>query len=444
MIPAWAGVGMILATLGGVFAGLQWYQRRYAPHPERVRKLLHVLVGLITLSFPWLFDSPLPVLVLAALAILGFLGMRGVGDLKTGIGAVVHAVNRESFGEIYFPIAVALLFVLAKGDPILFGIPILILTLADALAALIGLRYGQVHYTTGEGKKSAEGSLAFFLVAFLSVHIPLLLYTDTGRTETLLIALILGVLLAVFEAIAWRGLDNLLIPLGAFVLLKVYLSFDVESLAARLAAAVALVAFTLAWRHRTTLNDSGALAAALVGYFCWSVGGWPWLLPPLVVFLTYTIYAARAPSEDVRVHDPRVVIAVSAAGLFWLLLAKALAWSELHFVFTLSFAVQLALAGLVDLREAWPRLQSRSAILLCGVTAWLLLMMPWVIYTGLNPTWLTLGALALLIVLAAALMLWLLEPTIKGHQSDGRRWTRQALIGFGASLLGVLSLHALA
>lgn len=440
MIPAWAGVGIVLGTLGGVLASLRWYQRRYAPPPELVRKLLHVLMGLVTVSFPWLFDSSAPVLILGVLAVLSLLGMRIVAKLKSGIGAVVHAVDRESLGEIYFPLAVVLLFVLTKGDPVLFIIPILILTFADALAALIGMRYGQMRYTTGEGEKSAEGSIAFFFVAFLSVHIPLLLFTETGRSETLLIALILGVLLALFEAVAWRGLDNAFIPLGAFVLLKGYLSFDVATLVARLLVAIALVVFTLVWRHRTTLNDSGALAAALVGYFCWSVGGWPWLLPPLVVFLTYTIYAVRAPTILARAHDPRVVMSVAAPGLFWLFLAKALPWTELHFVYTLSFAIQLALAGLADLSEARPRLSSRTSILLCGLTAWLFLIVPWAVYVGFAPTQLILAALALPCVLAAALMLWWLEPTIKGGTGDGWRWTRQASISFGASLLGALSL----
>lgn len=443
-MPAWASVGIILITLGGVLAGLQWYQRRFAPHPERVRKLLHVLMGLVTLSFPWFFDSPGPVLTLAALVVVGLFGVRRKTELKAGIGAVMHSVERDSFGELYFPIAVALLFVLSKGDPILFGIPILILTLADALAALIGIRYGQVRYTTGEGEKSAEGSVAFFVVAFLSVHIPLLLFTDTGRAETLLIALILGVLLALFEAVAWRGLDNLFIPLGAFVLLKVYLTFDIASLGARLAVVVALVIFTLAWRHRTTLNDTGALAAALIGYVFWSVGGWVWLLPPLVVLVTYTLYAVRGPATRTRVHDPRVVLSVAAAGLFWLFLAKALVRPEFHFLFTLSFAVQLALAGLADLADEWLALRPRHAIPLCSVTAWLLIIVPWAVYHGLDADRLLQGAVSLPIILFAAVMLWWLEPTLRGRSGDGWRWARQGLIGLGTSMFGVVPLYAFA
>ena len=40
---------------------------------------------------------------------------------------------------------------------------------------------------TVDGQKSAEGSVAFFTVAFFCAHVPLLLGTDCDRTKTLLI-----------------------------------------------------------------------------------------------------------------------------------------------------------------------------------------------------------------------------------------------------------------
>ena len=65
---------------------------------------------------------------------------------------------------------------------------------------------GRLHFTTGEGDKSAEGSLACFVVALLCTLVPLLLFTQTGRSQTLLIALIVALLATMLEAVAWRGL----------------------------------------------------------------------------------------------------------------------------------------------------------------------------------------------------------------------------------------------
>jgi phytol kinase len=244
-VNPWLAIALVLALLGGLIIGLRFYQRRYSPHPELVRKLLHVPMGLITLTFPWLFYSPIPVLILAGIAIATLSSLRLYQPLKQEFGSVLGSVERQSLGEIYFPISVALVFWFSQGQPLLFCIPMLILTLADAIAAIIGIRYGRFHYTTPDGYKSAEGSTAFFTIAFFSVYVPLLLMSDIGRTETLLVSLILGLLVMLLEAIAWCGIDNLLIPIGSFILLKTHLNMTIPNLSIHLILTLALVSLLL-------------------------------------------------------------------------------------------------------------------------------------------------------------------------------------------------------
>src|SRR5207244_6099507 len=185
-----------------------------------------------------------------------------------------------------------------------------------AMAALIGVRYGQAHYLTADGRKSLEGSVAFFLVAFFCAHVPLLLVTDdVGRAETLLIALLLAWLAMMFEAIAWAGLDNLALPLVSYLLLKVYFGLGIEDLVLRLAVTGALTVFALLYCGRSTLVGSAVLGVVLVGYITWALGDWPWLLPPLILFLTYTMLSPRTPANAQRVHNIHAVVCVSAVGL---------------------------------------------------------------------------------------------------------------------------------
>src|SRR5262249_1979590 len=155
-------------------------------HPELARKIVHMGMGGVTLTFPWLFHEAWPVLLLAGVSILGLLALRVVGSLKSALGSVLGGVSRVSLGELYFPLAVRVLFVLFLGGPdgervpriILYAAPILLLTLADAAAALIGVSYGRLHYVTADGVKSWEGSLACFTCAFFCAHVPLLLGTQ--------------------------------------------------------------------------------------------------------------------------------------------------------------------------------------------------------------------------------------------------------------------------
>ncbi len=241
MMNAWYGMGLLVTTFTALTIGLRAYCRRRSPNAELVRKALHVGMGLVTLTFPWLFSSTWPVMLLSLVFTLGLTLTRFFITLRSLLVEVIDAVERKSIGDIVFPMAVGLLFHLSAGEPLTFGIPILVLTLADPAAALIGARYGALRYSIYEGEKSLEGSLAFLAIAFFCTLVPLLLLTDTGRAESLLIALILALSLTLLEAVAWRGLDNLFIPLGAFLLLKSFLTLDLAALVTRLGIALVLV-----------------------------------------------------------------------------------------------------------------------------------------------------------------------------------------------------------
>ena len=132
------------------------------------------------------------------------------------------------------------MFLLSAGDPTLFCIPVLILTLPDTAAALVGRRYGRLRYQSFGSTKSAAGSLAFLVVAFPAIYIPLVLFAGAGLGEAFLISLTLSLLLMLIEAVAARGLDNLFLPLGAFFLLRLYLRLEAHKLAAHLGVAIFL------------------------------------------------------------------------------------------------------------------------------------------------------------------------------------------------------------
>jgi dolichol kinase len=208
------------------------------------------LMGLIALSIPWLFAGAGPVVVLTGVFVMLLIGIRVLPTLRIHLGSPIHGVDRKSLGEIYFVVAVGGLFLFSSGDPLLFCIPMLILTFADVAAGVAGLYCGSLRFRTVAGEKSIEGSFAFFLTAFLCTHTALLLFTEMGRGETLLSALAMGLFLTLVEAVAGNGLDNLLIPLVAFLLLKTYLRMNLITLAAHLGTAVVITAFALFWFQR--------------------------------------------------------------------------------------------------------------------------------------------------------------------------------------------------
>jgi phytol kinase len=446
MIPPLLAMAGVLAVLGGLIGGLRLWQSFASPPAELTRKLVHVGMGLVTLSFPWLFDEAWPVLTLAGTSVALLLALRLVRALKRRFGGVLGGINRVSLGEIYFPIAVAILFVLYLGGGtaapeirlVLYCIPVLLLTVADAVAALVGIAYGRFKYPTADGSKTFEGSIAFFTSAFFCVHVPLLLYTSTGRAETLLIALLLAWLATLFESVSWNGLDNLILPLVSYLLLRLDLGMTVEELVARLGITAALTVLLVAYQPRTTLAGSAVAGAFLVGYISWALGGWHWLVAPLVVFLTYTLLASHEPANRRRIHNVHAVLGVCGGGLAWLLLSKLLDRPDYLLPYTLTYAAQLAMIGLVRLRRHYPNLPGVIVLLVCVAKGWLCLFVPYLLAERTTHG-LAVGALG---VAAAVLAFYWTQPGLDDCPSDTPRWLRQALCAWFVSLLGLLPLTA--
>lgn len=219
-IAPWLGIAILLAATSLLLAASSAYVRRRNPHGEISRKILHVGIGTILLTCPWLFDRPWPVVLLATIYV-GLLRARlYFAPLRYLVAGVIYGVERQSKGEYYFPIIVAGLFACANGNRLLFLIPLLQLVYADAAAALIGTHYGTIHFHTPGGRKSVEGSTAFALTAFITTLVPLLITTETPPGKSLLIAAIISVLGAVVEAYSWNGFDNVAVPLAAFLILR--------------------------------------------------------------------------------------------------------------------------------------------------------------------------------------------------------------------------------
>jgi len=434
----WLGILSVLVVLGGLVGGLRLGQTFRTISPELSRKGVHIGMGLVCLTFPWIFHETWPVFVLAALAIAGLAAARLVPLLRQNVGSVLGGVQRRSLGEFYFPIAVAIVFALAQGDTLLYIIPILTLTIADSVGALIGVRYGFARYQTDEGLKSAEGSIAFFTAAFLTCHIPLLLFTETGRTETLLISLIAGFVIMLLEAIAWRGQDNLIIPIGMFLLLKLYLPMPAPLLATRLGVILALVALVLLWRKRTTLSDSAVLAGALSGYALWAFGGWMWLAPLVILFLVYVLLPSF-PVDARPIQNLHAVTRVMAGAFFWLLVGK-LTHRESYFwaPYLLCIAAHTGNIITARLRVVRPGLSVAQVLLLGWLISSALFIGVWLPATALHPdsVW---DFLAVPVTVAVSILLFYpLWPTEHTPDNRARVWFSETLLAILASLVGFL------
>lgn len=302
------------------------------------RKMVHIGLGLTTLSFPWLFSETWPVWLMCGISIITLLGLRHK-KFKNNLGQALHSVERTSYGEICFPISVAILFHLSHTMPVFYIVPLLVLTLADAFAAIVGVRYGKSHYDAAEGIKSIEGSTFFFITAFLCIQIPLLLMSDYANGHIILVALFIALLITLSEAASWQGLDNLFIPLGSYMVLTQYLNFEITTLIILTVILVSIVISAGYIREKSTMNLSALLSCVVLGFLYLTFEPLTFVIP-LSMLLLYTFIARHEQSQLKNTHTVLTIFYLNLGGLIWLFLSTSVDYN-FRIEFFIYFCIQM-------------------------------------------------------------------------------------------------------
>ena len=248
------------------------FLRKKGANAETTRKFVHFGGAFVTIFFPFILNSHWTVLALAVGFALIMLLTKKLGWLQS-----VHGVERKSDGAIYHPIAIYSCFLYAQilNQPMFYVISILILAISDALAALVGKSYGANEYLVEVGtRKTVEGSVTFFLTSFLIVHLILLLTTQTGRIESVLIALLISIIVTVFEGVSLKGADNLFIPLGTMFILSKNITPTIEGISFQIFALIGfLVGYLILMMPYKRIGFSGVTLLGLINYIIWALLG---------------------------------------------------------------------------------------------------------------------------------------------------------------------------
>lgn len=220
--------------LGGILAmllGLKGIARRLGWSAEVSRKIVHVATGLTAIVLPWVLTDDRVFFGMLGLAALAMLALRLPKIARAG--EALHGVDRQSYGEFFLIASIALLHVLADGQAILYVLPLAVLTLSDAAAALTGSTYGKRFFTVEGGQKSVEGSTMFFLVTVILSMVCLLLLTEVPRENVIFLSLMAAVFATLVEADSWRGFDNLFLPMVLVLFLALSLDDSTGGVIAR-------------------------------------------------------------------------------------------------------------------------------------------------------------------------------------------------------------------
>jgi len=438
-ILPWSGIGIVVALAVLLSGVLLILQRKTDTPAEIIRKLFHLGGGAVALAFPWLFDLLWPVLLIFVVSMTALVALRVIPSLRAGPGQILHAVSRESVGEFWFLLGVLVIYVIAGDDVVVYSIGILVLAVADMAAALVGLFYGQHSFTVSGGTKSAEGSSALLLTAFLCVHVPILLFSSVGRLESLLIAINVGLLLMFAEAGAARGSDNFILPVLVVVLLDAFLDMQAIEITIHFGVIVALGLLAFFYRNRTTLSADALIGAILVGYILWLFGGWQWLVAPLILFSTYTRLLGRPRLTGSREFHADVLLAIVAPGITLVTVYEVLDLEALYLPYVAVWSANLAIIGTLHRQLEAPDRDPKKFVVINMLKS-LVVMIPGIFIGGQFEPW---SMAATFLSVPAALWLFaLIGRSLRFEPTRPSAWGKVAAsVGGGVSLsFGLLGL----
>jgi phytol kinase len=200
----------VLTTLVGIFfllimSNALW--RVDDTKPEVSRKFVHIAVGIMIAFWPFFISFE----AIRWLSLLMFAVV--LASKHFNIFPSIHAVNRYTWGEIFFPLGVGLVTVLTD-SPVIFAAAILHMSIADGMAAVVGVTIGyKSSYTVFGHQKSLAGTLAFIVCSFGILYGMISQGAIAVNDLTIPLIFAMPLLGAIAENMSPYGLDNVTVPL---------------------------------------------------------------------------------------------------------------------------------------------------------------------------------------------------------------------------------------
>ena len=205
----------VFAMIGFAEGLRKW--RRYSV--EFTRKFIHIAVGMWAFGTVLLFERR----EFAIIPSLAFIAINALSYWQ-GTFKAMETGEAGQLGTIYFPISFTIIIWFLWDQPHLLVASIMPMTWGDALAAVVGKRFGKRHYTVGSSQRSLEGSLTMFLSSLIATFLPLILLSSPSMefANAFGIATVTALAATAIEAVSPWGIDNLTVPaISAMVLVLI-------------------------------------------------------------------------------------------------------------------------------------------------------------------------------------------------------------------------------
>jgi len=251
------------------------------------RKLVHIAFGVLALSLKFL-SFELAVVMAVSAVLFNWLILPHVGGRRI-------SRNERGFdrGIILYPVAVLVMIVAFRSQPVIAAAVWGILAFGDGLATLVG-KHVQTSPLPWNREKSWGGTITFFTVSFVACHFLLQFFgTRPAIASTMFAAGVTALVCAIVESLPTGIDDNLTVPLAGsltlFCILNAVRPLRFEPGTVEWSWIAVNAALALAGFAARSVNLSGMIGGFILGTILILFGGWQLYLVLIAFFVIGTL-----------------------------------------------------------------------------------------------------------------------------------------------------------
>ncbi len=301
----WIWSGILLAVLGVIIGSSELVRKKINLPISFTRKFVHILTGLLIALTPLLLQRPYPLLIISGIfAVFNWFAIR-----KKWMPGM-HATEKTSYGTVFYPISFFILIILLwDWHRTILVIAMLIMAIADALAAIVGENMRKpIRYQFNGEPKSLQGSAVMLIATFFIALLGLKFcypfdHLSMGMINGLWFAAIVAVISTACESISYKGSDNLTVPLGAAFALHYMITHTTDqnlifTIGLGIALLIAIISYYLHF-----LSGSGSISTFLLGTVVFGTGKWEFSIPILLFFFLSSLLSKMGKKWKQRFAD---------------------------------------------------------------------------------------------------------------------------------------------
>ncbi len=208
-------LGVIIAIfyIGIVIASGKFFEKK---SKEASRKFIHIMLAPYWIIAIIFFDDVIWASVMPFLFVI-------INYLSCKFNIIKQMerdeAEKDGYGTVYYALSLLILSILTFGPlknktdvygPIVALTGVLVMALGDGFAAIIGKKVKSFEYKVGKTKKTIAGSATMFLISLVIITIFLAYFKIP---MWFLKALVISLIATILEAVAIKGLDNIVVPI---------------------------------------------------------------------------------------------------------------------------------------------------------------------------------------------------------------------------------------